>query len=50
MYGKRWNGEERDYYYRNGALRYVQEYSNGKKSGKRIEYYRNGKIKFEGEI
>ena len=37
-------------YYRNGTLKYVGEFVDGKWNGKGQEYFQNGRLKFEGEF
>ena len=43
------NGKGKEYYSREGILKYEGEYLNGKRNGKGKEYYENGKLKYEGE-
>ena len=44
--GKRWNGKGKE---DTPNDKFEGEYINGKKNGKAIEYYNDGKIKFEGD-
>ena len=42
-------GKKKEYDGEDDTLIYEGEYLNGKRNGKGIEYYYNGKIKFQGE-
>jgi len=45
----KWNGIGKEYYSRNGQLKYDGEYLNGKKNGKGKEYFQSGKVRYVGE-
>ena len=49
LIGEKFNGKEKEYYYKDGKLIFEDEYLNCERNRKGKKYYCNGKLEFEGE-